>query len=101
MRRKVGLFPVLAIVACLTVAFLWFSSNLDRQLEDVGLQYQQAVATSNTLENKQNNLKSTLAGANTDAFIENQARTLYGYMDPDDIRFVITNPEVLYGTDSR
>lgn len=35
----------------------------------------------------------------SDSFIENQARTMYGYMMPDEIRFVITNPEALYGDD--
>jgi len=101
MRRRVGLVPVLAVLACLTIAFLWVSSKLDNSLADVNQQYQQAVASSNMLETEQNTLKTTLASANTDAFVENQARTLYDYMKPDEIRFVITNPEALYGTDAK
>lgn len=101
MRRRVGLLPVLAVLACFTIAFLWVSSKLDNNIADVNQQYQQAVASSNTLETEQNALKNKLASANTDAFIENQARTLYDYMKPDEIRFVITNPEALYGTDGK
>ncbi|NLI21607.1 MAG: hypothetical protein GX418_08680 [Clostridiales bacterium] len=99
MRRRVGVLPVVAVLACLTLAFLWFSSQLDRSIADASRHYQQAVADGNSLETQQNALKSKLAGANTDAFIETQARTLYDYMRPDEIRFVITNPEALYGTD--
>ena len=101
MRRRVGLFPVLAVLACVTIAFLWVSSKLDNSIADVNQQYQQLVVVSNSLETEQNTLKETLASANTDAFIENQARTLYDYMKPDEIRFVITNPEALYGTDGK
>lgn len=101
MRKRVGLFPILAVLGCLTIAFLWVYTKLDNNMTDVNQQYQQAVSRSNSLETEQNTLKSTLASANTDAFIENQARTLYDYMKPDEIRFVITNPEALYGTDGK
>ena len=51
------------------------------------------------LQGEQADLKTQLETVGTDAFIENQARTMYGYMMPDEIRFVITNPEALYGED--
>ena len=101
MRKRVGLYPILAILGCLTVAFLWVYTKLDQNISDVNQQYQQAISSSNSLESEQSKLKNTLASADTDAFIENQARTLYDYMKPDEIRFVITNPEALYGTDGK
>ena len=96
--RRVRIFPIITIVACLTLTFLWASSKLETQIDDIGQQYQQAISTSNDLETEQGELKNTLASVNTDAFIENQARTIYDYMKPDEIRIVITNPEALYGT---
>ena len=33
--------------------------------------------------------------AGTDQFVVNEARTKYGYLFPGEIRFVVTNPEVL------
>jgi len=33
--------------------------------------------------------------AASDNFIANEARTKYGYIFPGEIRFVVTNPEVL------
>ena len=101
MRKRVGLYPVLAVLGCIVVAFLWIYTKLDQNIADVNQQYQQAIFASNGLETEQSELKSTLASADTDAFIENQARTLYDYMKPDEIRFVITNPEALYGTDGK
>ncbi|NLB38356.1 MAG: hypothetical protein GX810_03790, partial [Clostridiales bacterium] len=31
-----------------------------------------------------------------DDFIANEARTKYGYLSPGEIRYVVTNPEVLW-----
>jgi len=98
MRKRIGIFPILVILGCITVAFLWESSRLDTNISDMGQQYQAACSTINTLETEQNKLKGTLQSVNTDAFIETQARTLYDYMNPDELRLVITNPDVLYGT---
>ena len=98
MSKRVRILPVITIVACMTLAFLWASSQLETKIDEVGQQYQQAISTSNDLETEQGKLKTTLASVNTDAFIENQARTIYDYMKPDEIRIVITNPDVLYGT---
>ena len=98
MRKKVGLLPVLLVLGCMLIGFFWVSSKLVTGISETGVQYQQAVAMNSSLETKQNKLKDMLASVNTDAFIENQARTLYDYMKPDELRLVITNPEVLYGT---
>jgi len=99
MRKRIGLIPIVVALACMSIGFFWVSSRLADHLEATDQEYQQAVATNNTLETQQNKLKNKLATVNTDAFIETQARTLYDYMKPDEIRIVITNPEVLYGTD--
>ena len=42
-------------------------------------------------------LENELAISNTDDYIAEKARTLYGFLYEDEIRFIITNPEVLYG----
>ena len=42
-------------------------------------------------------LKDQLQRAESDAYIANIARTEYGYIAPGEIRFVITNPSVLWG----
>lgn len=99
MRRSISIWPVCAVLACMLIAFMWSSSQLTGSIKDVEEKYDQSRVKLTQLQNEQTGLKSTLEMVDSDAFIENQARTLYGYMRPDEIRFVITNPEVLYGTD--
>ncbi len=99
MRRKIGLTPLIVTIGLLMIGFFWVSSQLVTNIQETDTLYQQAVSVNNTLETSQNDLQALLASANSEAFIETQARTLYDYMKPDELRIVITNPEVLYGTD--
>ena len=101
MRKRVRLIPVIVLVGALLVGFFWVSSNLVTGIQETDALYQQNVTAGNNLETKQNELKTLLASANSEAFIETQARALYDYMKPDEIRIVITNPEALYGTDGK
>ena len=98
MHKRIGLVPVIVVVGLVLVSFFWFSNKLAKGISEADGQYQQAVAVNTTLETQQNDLKNTLASVNSEAFIEKQARTLYDYMKPDELRLVITNPDALYGT---
>ncbi|MDD3411330.1 MAG: septum formation initiator family protein [Eubacteriales bacterium] len=100
MRRRIGLWPVVAVILCMVGAFMWQSSRLERSMDEVSQQYEQSRVKLSQLQSEQATLQLTLENVDTDAFIENRARTEYGYMKPDEIRFVITNPEALYGTDN-
>lgn len=100
MRKSVSIWPVLALLVCLLVAFLWSSSQITKSIDEVEQKYDQSRVLLTQLQNEQSTLKDTLEIVGTDAFVENQARSQYGYMKPDEIRFVITNPEVLYGTEA-
>lgn len=98
-RRDVRFGPVLAIMSCLFAVFLVASSQVNAGIHETEekLSQKRVALTQAQTENIQ--LQDLLEAVGTDSFIENQARTMYGYMKPDEIRFVITNPEVLYGTD--
>ncbi len=100
MRRTISVWPVAILLAGLLIAFLWSGSKVSSGISQVEQQYDQSRMKLTQLQNEQAGLKETLEMAGTEAFIENQARTLYGYMKPDEIRFVITNPEALYGTEN-
>ncbi len=99
MHKRVKVLPIVIVLVCISIAFLWYSSKLDQKIGEADQLYQEAVARSNTLQNTQNDLKEKLETVNSDAFIESQARDLYDYMKQDEIRIIITNPEALYGTD--
>jgi cell division protein FtsB len=101
MHRRIGLVPVIVVLGVVLVSFFWFSNRLTSGITEADNRYQQAVAVNTTLETQQNDLKNTLANVHSEAFIEKQARTLYDYMKPDELRLVITNPDALYGTEGR
>lgn len=99
MRRTVNIWWVIAVFACVTVAFFWYSNKLT----DTVAELQEAVETGNVrlaaLQAENARLEATLKAADTDAFVEDQARNEYGYMMPDEIRFVITGSDYQNGSD--
>lgn len=92
-----NIWVVIVVCACIMVAFLGYSSSLSDTLEELNAAHDDSQLRLSALQNEQAELQETIAVADTDAFIENQARTKHGYMMPDEIRFVISDPEVLYG----
>ena len=97
MRRTVNIWVLIGTLFCVLVAFFCMSSSLSRSIGELDDAYGQSKASLADLQNDQAELKDTLASVGSDAYIENQARTVYGYMMPDEIRLVISNPETLYG----
>ena len=43
-------------------------------------------------------MRQELALKDTDSYIMEKARTLYGYLMPGEIRFEVSNPDSLYDT---
>lgn len=99
MRKTMNIWVLIAMSACVLVAFFWCSGTLSQSIDELNDTYDQTQMRLTELQGEQADLKTQLETVGTDAFIENQARTMYGYMMPDEIRFVITNPEALYGED--
>lgn len=97
MPVRVRVIAVVVIVIVITIGFTFLFFQKKNTMKRLDEQYVEALSYHQYLENKESSLRETLSIMGTDAFIENVARTLYGYMKADEIRFVITNPEELYG----
>lgn len=97
MRKTMNIWCVIVVCACVLIGFFWFNRSLTADLEELDALQSDAKLRLSALQAEQTELEAQLDAVDTDAFIENQARTMYGYMMPDEIRFVITNPEALYG----
>ena len=97
MRRTVNLWILIAAFAFVLVGFFWYSGTLSSTLNELKTARGDSQVRLNELQAQQADLEAMLDTVGTDAFIENQARTMYGYMMPDEIRFVITNRDALYG----
>ena len=100
MHRRINLFVVLGILVCITVVFLCINDSYEKRITELQSKSEQNRVKLISLDTEQTQLKQSLENADTDAFVESQARSQYGYMKRDEIRFVITNPEVLYGTEN-
>ena len=98
MPVRVRVIAVICILAVITIAFAVVYSLRQNTVKELDQEYVETLSYHQYLENKENSLRKTLAALSTNEFIEYLARTLYGYMKSDELRFVITNPEVLYGT---
>lgn len=92
MRKTMNVWVLIVMAACIMGGFFWYSGTLNASIVELNNACDQGKVRLAELQNEQVTLKATLEMAGTDAFIENQARTMYGYMMPDEIRFVITNP---------
>ena len=99
MSRSVRAWPIFLLLAVMLVAFFWWNHQASQDIRDVTSRYDQGRIKLAQLQEEEITLQENLKLVGTDAFIEHQARTEYGYMRDDEIRLVITNPEVLYGTD--
>ena len=96
MRKTINIWGLLAVLACVLLGFFCYSNTLTTDIGELNAAYDQSMLRMADLENEKTSLTAKLDTVGSDAFIENQARTMYGYMMPNEIRFVITNPESLY-----
>jgi cell division protein FtsB len=98
MPVRVRIVAVFCVFAVIVIAFSFLFINQQSTIKTLDQRYTEALSYHQYMENRKSSLQETLGDLDTDAFIENIARTKYGYMKSDELRFVITNPEVLYGT---
>lgn len=85
-------------LACgLLVYFFFMGQNAMEEtkqaLNEERSQYQSLL---NQAKKEKQEVELEISQAGTDAYIENKARTQYGFLKPGEIRFEITNPEVLF-----
>jgi len=92
-RRTVNIWWVIGVIACVLAVFFWYSSQLTTTIDELTAAVEAGNVRLAALQAENAELEATLKSADTDAFIENQARNEYGYMMPDEIRFVITGTE--------
>lgn len=94
--RRVG-YGWLAVALIAVILIYWIASNRIASQKALLIQQEntQRVVLSR-LETERAALQNEIALSGTDAYIENLARTQYGFLKPGEIRFEITNPESLF-----
>lgn len=94
-QRRVPLYA-LVITCCAILLMGWIMSETYTR-DIIQLQARIDAANEQVFARERENLKlaERVRLAASDAFIANEARTRHGYIFPGEIRFVVTNPEVL------
>ena len=87
---------VLVVSCCAVLLMGWvLAGNYDQGIHNLRLVIDQADDLVFEKEREILRLSEQVRLAETVQFIASEARTKYGYLFPGEIRFVVTNPEVL------
>lgn len=100
MHKTMNVWVLIGISLCILVAFFCYSGTLNTTIQELNDTYETSALRLATMKDERTELKTALEAVGTDAFIENQARTLYGYMMPDEIRFEIIDHSASSGTET-
>ena len=98
-KQVPGIVVITAMIIVVAV-FSVINNNLNRGIEQLRGMVEEGSYLVSMKQKEVSDLASKLELAATDDFIANEARTQYGYLAPGEIRFVVTNPEVLWGTET-
>ena len=93
MRRTMNLWVFVTIIALMVLLFCCVNISIASSIKDVKANNQRAALELVDLSNKQDELEAEEETVGTDAFVEQQARDVYDFMMPDELRFVISFPE--------
>ena len=91
LRKTLNIWWIIGFIACILVLFFSYSTKLSKEIETMQKMLEQEKIKLAEMRSENAKLESELNNAGTEAFVENQARDLYGYMMPDEIRFVLAN----------
>lgn len=100
MRRRKRRVPLVAVAAAVFVVLAtgsMLNRRAEQQVREAEAQLANARYEMDMLQKRRDELKNQLAQAATDDFIASEARTKYGYLADGEIRFIVTNPSVLWG----
>ena len=96
MRKKIKLFYVAVAAFVIIASGLITLHRLNADiavLEDTAREAQMEQLRVNT---EKSDMQQEIAMKDSPAYIRDMARTMYGYLMPEEIKFVVVNPEALW-----
>lgn len=94
--KRIKISWLIIAILVVMVVFWIASGEIESQKQTLSEQESAAILTRSRLETERSALENEILASGTDAYIENLARTQYGFLKPGEIRFEITNPEALF-----
>ncbi len=95
--RRVPTVVVVALVFMIVAAGSMALNKLDRGISRLRATVSEADHALVSRQKALSELADRLELTATDEFIANEARTRYGYLAEGEIRFVVSNPQALWG----
>lgn len=95
-RRRIPLLWVVCpIFVIVMIGYLWID-QIKGDISQLKVTVTDLNIASTQLTRELNALNAEKSAAETDEYIIAKARQLYGYMLPNELLFVVSNPEALY-----
>jgi len=80
------------------IGYLWIS-QINNEINGLKVTASELSVSKTMLERERDAMLLEIKQANTDEYIVSKARQLYGYMMPNELLFIIKNPEALQSND--
>ncbi len=98
MKSRLKLFPVLVAAFVIAACGMIVINQLDADIAVLEDTARETWLRQLSVEAEKSAMLQEIAVKDTDAYIMDKARSLYGYLMPGEIRFVVANPDSLYDT---
>lgn len=95
MEKRVPWYAVVVVFLAILLMGWLAAERYDQGIENLRITVEEARDAVFEKEREVLRLSEQVRLADTDQFIAREARSKYGYLFPGEIRFVVTNPEVL------
>ena len=99
MRNRWKVFTVMALLFVIVAGGLIVLRSYDEDITVLEDTVKEREIALRRVQNEQSTLESEIRSKDTNGYIIEKARSM-GYLMPGEIRFVVTNPEVLYDVPS-
>ena len=97
MRKRIPLLYVVVAAFVIAAGGLIAMNRLDRDIAQLQEVSRNTRIRQLEVEARKSEMMQEIGQQDKDSYIMEMARRYYGYLLPGEIRFVVTNPESLYG----
>ena len=96
MGQRIKLIYVAAIAFVIIAGGVMALNRLNGEIAVLQVEVQKTRLSQIDVKTKQSDMQKELAVKDTNAYIRDKARSMYNYLMPGEILFVVENPEALY-----
>ena len=95
MNKTVSWFRIVLLGLAVMAVFLWVNQAISRRTGEMEEMETELRVELSELQEDTSRLRSSIAQVGTENYIENEARSRYGFIKTGELRYAFTNPEAL------